>query len=50
MVFGITILISGAGLGFYNHYTQKKQAEMAITEVEQEINKDKQKDERKEEE
>lgn len=50
VVFGITILISGVGLGFYNHYTKKKQAEMAITEVEQEINKDKQKDERKEEE
>lgn len=36
VVFGITVLISGAGLWFYNHYTKKKQAEMAATEVEQE--------------
>lgn len=36
VVFGITVLISGAGLWFYNHYTKKKQAEMAATEIEQE--------------
>ncbi len=40
VVFGITVLISGAGLWFYNHYTKKKQAEMAATEVEQEKNEE----------
>ncbi len=44
VVFGITILISVAGLWFYNHYTGKKQAEMAITEAEQEKSEDDQQD------
>ncbi len=44
VVFGITVLISGAGLWFYNHYTKKKQAEMAVTEIEQEKSEDDQQD------
>ncbi len=44
VVFGITVLISGAGLWFYNHYTKKKQAEMAATEIEQEKSEEDQQD------
>ncbi len=36
IVFVITFLISGAGLLFYNHYTKKKQAEIASTKEEDE--------------